>query len=244
MINSKEILKNDINDMFNKLNDLCKCSSESITLDMQEIDLKLKDFRPYRNTVNSIVKTFDSLNKLYDYSLYKDDKNYIMIFITNIEYEIKRINALKEICKDNNEQYRCLQDTHITLTNTLDKIYKSQPTDVNEWKKICEKQQNKTPEIEDFCGLKDKNKIQAIKEALRHENRNLKAIVIIVEPENKNGKIIISPIYSIPFTSIEKAQEYIDSELELLGMQAFLIKINEEETVFVGGSVIERMSQK
>jgi len=214
MINSKEILKNDIEDMFKKLDSLCRCSCWDQGIH-GNIEIKLKDFRPYRNIINSIIKTFDGLNRVCNYNLLYEDKDYLMRFISIIEDEIKRVNELKEICKENNEQYRCLQDAYITLTNTLDKVYKSQS--------------NKTPEIEDFCGLKDKNKVQAIKETLRHSNKNLKAVVMTVEIEYKDGNIIaINNGSNILFTSIEKAQEYIDTELELLGMQAFLIKINED----------------
>jgi len=215
MINSKEILKNDIEDMFKKLNDLCHCSCWDQGIH-GNIEIKLKDFRPYRNTINSIIRTFDGLNRVCNYNLLYEDKDYLMRFISNIEDEIKRVNGLKEICKENNEQYRCLQDAYITLTNTLSKVYRSN------------KMQKETFEIEDCCGLKDKNKVHAIKETLKHENQNLKAIVMTVKTEDmKNGNINIKSDYIIPFTSIEKAQEYIDTELKLLDIPSLLIKINE-----------------
>ncbi len=79
--------------------------------------------------------------------------------------------------------------------------------------------------IEDL-GVKDKAKVEAI----FHENPNYKAIVLLTESNNH----IIKVEQFVPFTSLSKAQDYIDNELPKLGLSGLILKINEEERVMFG----------
>lgn len=78
------------------------------------------DFKPYRNTVDSLIKTFDSLNKLYNYNLSNEDTEYYNSFLSKLKNEAEELQNLKEIYKNNNSQFRCLNDAYLKL---IEKIY-------------------------------------------------------------------------------------------------------------------------
>lgn len=62
---------------------------------------------------------------------------------------------------------------------------------------------------------------------LRCENSKVKAIVMIIETELGRVSIDLNVRQCIPFASIEKAQDYIDNDLQNIGMDGLLIVVNE-----------------
>jgi len=81
-----------------------------------------KDYRPYRIMVDTLIKNFDNLNKICCYKLYEFEKEFVDKFLNNLTNETENLHKLKESCKGEYEQYRCLSDAFIKLTDKICRI--------------------------------------------------------------------------------------------------------------------------
>ena len=89
-----------------------------------------KDFRPYRGMVDTLLKSFDNLNKMFNYDLYKYELDFVEEFLNGLISESKNLHRLKEKCKGEYDQYRCLSDVYIKLTDKISKIERDRPRDI------------------------------------------------------------------------------------------------------------------
>jgi len=80
-----------------------------------------KDFKPYRSMVDTLIKTIDNLNRMCNHNSYQEHSEFMNDIFRRLNYEAGELHKLKEDCKGDYNQYRCLSDAYIRLT---DKIYK------------------------------------------------------------------------------------------------------------------------
>ena len=80
-----------------------------------------KDFKPYRSMVDTLIKTIDNLNRMSNHNSYQEHSEFMSDIFKRLNYEAGELHKLKEDCKGDYNQYRCLSDAYIRLT---DKIYK------------------------------------------------------------------------------------------------------------------------
>lgn len=90
----------------------------------------IKDFRPYRGMVDTLLKSFDNLNKMFDYRLFKDNPEFVEEFLNRLISESESLHQLMEKCKGDYNQYRCLSDVFIKLTDKIGRITKDRPRDM------------------------------------------------------------------------------------------------------------------
>ena len=89
-----------------------------------------KDYRPYRSMVDTLIKNYDNLNKIYCYKLYEFEKEFVDKFLNNLTNETENLHRLKESCKGQYEQYRCLSDAYVKITDKICRIERDMPRKV------------------------------------------------------------------------------------------------------------------
>lgn len=87
----------------------------------------IKDFRPYRSMVSALINTYDNLNRMYDGNIYKEDGTFVEYFMTSLFVEAERLHNLMETCKSDYNQYRCMNDAYIKITDKICRIEKDRP---------------------------------------------------------------------------------------------------------------------
>lgn len=103
----------------------------------KESEIVDKDFKVYRNTVDTLVKTYDSLNKLHSYQFYKKDVEYHSYFLSSLILETEKLQELKEKYKNSNSQFRCLTDAYLKLVEKIEQLdYESKSISINQFYKI------------------------------------------------------------------------------------------------------------
>jgi len=93
-------------------------------------------YKSYRSMVDTLNKTYEGLYDLYKYNIFKADKEFAEYFIDKLNSEIEALTKLKEQCKKDYNQYRCLNDAYLRLIYTLNKIERSKP--IEALNQICE----------------------------------------------------------------------------------------------------------
>lgn len=116
---------------------MIKIIKEDITYMLQELgnirkqqctkDASFRDFKPYRSMVDTLINTYDNLNTMYNYNIYKKDGSYVEYFISALFIKSERVHELMEACKGEHSQYRCLSDVYTKLTNKICKIENERP---------------------------------------------------------------------------------------------------------------------
>ena len=94
----------------------------------------IKDFRPYRKMVDSLSKLYDSLNQMYKYNMLKGDKEFVEYVVSSLFAESKELHKLMETCKEDYDQYRCMSDAYVKLTDKICRIERDKPNVVPEIK--------------------------------------------------------------------------------------------------------------
>jgi len=89
-----------------------------------------KDFRPYRKMVDSLNKAHDNLNQMCRYNMSKEDILFMDNFVISLFVETGELHKLMEDCKGDYDQYRCLSDAYIRLTDKICKIERDRPRNV------------------------------------------------------------------------------------------------------------------
>jgi len=102
----------------------------------------IMDFRPYRDMVITLIKTYDNLNKMYNYNIFKEDRIFVEYFVSGLFIKSFRLHKLMEICKDNYNQYRCLSDAYVKLTEKICKIERDRPMEFKNKQELRELQNN------------------------------------------------------------------------------------------------------
>jgi len=73
--------------------------------------------------VNTLMNTYDNFNKMMlNYGLESEDIKFIEDFLENLIKELKDLHKLKDKCKKEYNQYRCLNDAYIKITDKICKI--------------------------------------------------------------------------------------------------------------------------
>ena len=118
--------KTEINkDTKNKLMENSGLSQESVGYRVYT-----KDFRPYRKMVDSLSKLYDSLNQMYKYNMLKGDKEFVEYIVLSLFAESKELHKLMETCKEDYDQYRCMSDAYVKLTDKICRIERDMPRKV------------------------------------------------------------------------------------------------------------------
>jgi len=89
----------------------------------------IKDFRPYRKMVDSLSKLYDSLNQMYKYNMLKGDEEFVEYIVSSLFAESKELHKLMETCKEDYDQYRCLSDAYVKITDKICRIERDMPRD-------------------------------------------------------------------------------------------------------------------
>jgi len=89
-----------------------------------------KDFRPYRKMVDSLSKNYDSLNQLYKYNILKGDEKFVEYIVSSLFIEAGELHKLMETCKEDYDQYRCMSDAYVKLTDKICRIERDMPRKV------------------------------------------------------------------------------------------------------------------
>ena len=89
-----------------------------------------KDFRPYRKMVDSLNKAHDNLNQMCRYNMSKEDILFMDNFVISLFVETGELHKLMEDCKGDYDQYRCLSDAYVRLTDKICKIERDMPRKV------------------------------------------------------------------------------------------------------------------
>jgi len=92
----------------------------------------VKDFRPYRGMVDTLLKSYDVLNKMFDYSLFKYDSEFAEEFLNRLIIESKDLHILMKKCKSDYNQFRCLSDSYVKLADKINRIERDRPRDKQE----------------------------------------------------------------------------------------------------------------
>jgi hypothetical protein len=95
-------------------------------------DIATIDFKPYRSMVDSLLKTFDTLNKLYNYNILKENAEFSEYFYSSLVIEKDKLRDIITFCRDNQNQYRCLNDAYLKLIEKIDRIDKDRPAELKE----------------------------------------------------------------------------------------------------------------
>ena len=90
----------------------------------------IKNYKPYRSMVDSLIKTMDSLNRMCNHQALQQQSEFMNYVVDKLNYEVGELQNLKEKCKGEYEQYRCLNDAYISLTNKMYKIELDMPRKV------------------------------------------------------------------------------------------------------------------
>jgi len=90
----------------------------------------IKDFRPYRKMVDSLNKAYDNLNQMCRYNMSKEDILFMDNFVISLFVETGELHKLMEDCKGDYDQYRCLSDAYVRLTDKICKIERDMPRKV------------------------------------------------------------------------------------------------------------------
>jgi len=89
------------------------------------------DFRQYRSMVNTLMNTYDNFNKIVlNYGLNSEDIKFIEDFLESLIKESKDLHELKEKCKKEYDQYRCLNDSYIKIADKICRIERDRPYDL------------------------------------------------------------------------------------------------------------------
>ena len=90
----------------------------------------IKDFRPYRKMVDSLSKLYDSLNQFYKYNILKGDEEFVEYIVSSLFAESKELHKLMETCKVDYDQYRCMSDAYVKITDKICRIERDMPRKV------------------------------------------------------------------------------------------------------------------
>jgi len=97
-----------------------------------------KDFRPYRKMVDSLSKLYDSLNQMYKYNMLKGDEEFVEYIVSSLFAESKELHKLMETCKEDYDQYRCMSDAYVKLTDKICRIERDMPYDLINQKELLD----------------------------------------------------------------------------------------------------------
>jgi len=216
MLDAKEMLKNDVEHILDKIKSIHHEVSSLFDEEDAYIRIYLYDFNTYRKMVLSLFQTYDSLSLQYDNNLYKEDEEFVISFISRIKFELSFIEMVKDNCKENHNQYRCLQDICLKINNYIHNIYKTN---------VKYEPKSKF----EYIGEKDKAKLQAIvKENFECTNENIKFTVLPYNSVIQDNILHVADWGSfIPFLTAKGAESYINTELEPLGIHGLILSINE-----------------
>ena len=89
-----------------------------------------KDFRPYRKMVDSLSKLYDSINQMYKYNMLNGDRGFVDYVVSSLFAESKELHSLMETCKEDYDQYRCMSDAYVKLTDKICRIERDMPRNV------------------------------------------------------------------------------------------------------------------
>lgn len=135
-----EQIKNDINYVMSELGNIRNREVSKdfikkrmfVDSDSPELVLYVKNFKTYRSMVDTLIKMYDNLNKIYNYDLGSFESIFVENFHKNLALELESLNETRENCKGEYEQYRCLSDAFIKLSDMICKINKCKPQETKQ----------------------------------------------------------------------------------------------------------------
>lgn len=80
------------------------------------------DFRDYRKMVDTLMKSYDSLKRMYECDI---DAEFISWFSGVMTCESEEIHTIMGICMSSYNQYRCLSDAYCKMIDKMQQIKKN-----------------------------------------------------------------------------------------------------------------------
>lgn len=115
-------IKEDIMYIFQELENMRKTEKD------KDLLIYIKDFRPYRSMVDTLLKTYDNFYRMIiSNNLSRENARFIDNFLNSLIVESTELHKLMETCKGEYNQYRCLSDAYIKLTDKICRIERDRP---------------------------------------------------------------------------------------------------------------------